>query len=188
MVLRNEPERAALGPLDDLRLQRLETPSAEIRRSPRWQALMFLLFTGIVLLWTAWSRRVYQAHLWRRLEQLRQLVSEVRHGNLDVTTEIPQSVEFGPLMSTFLAMAVDIRDVRASLERKVLERTAKLELAQSELLQSAKLASLGELISGLAHEINNPITSILGFIEVPLGRQGGGARPMARNVSISVSC
>src|SRR5208282_6083248 len=49
---------------------------------------------------------------------------------------------------------------------------ASLEIAQKEVLQSAKLASLGQLVSGVAHEINNPLTSILGFSEIVLGRPG----------------
>ncbi len=49
------------------------------------------------------------------------------------------------------------------LERKVEERTRELRAAQEQLLQTEKLASIGQLAAGVAHEINNPVGVILGF-------------------------
>jgi signal transduction histidine kinase len=50
---------------------------------------------------------------------------------------------------------------------KSLERThAELVETQAQLVQSAKLASIGQLAAGLAHEINNPIGIILGFAQL----------------------
>ena len=51
------------------------------------------------------------------------------------------------------------------LERKVQERTQELRAAQEQLLQSEKLASIGQLAAGVAHEINNPMGVILGFAQ-----------------------
>ncbi|MDH4137441.1 MAG: ATP-binding protein, partial [Anaerolineae bacterium] len=51
------------------------------------------------------------------------------------------------------------------LERKVEERTRELRAAQEQLLQSEKLASIGKLAAGVAHEINNPMGVILGFAQ-----------------------
>ncbi|HID64440.1 MAG TPA: response regulator [Anaerolineae bacterium] len=51
------------------------------------------------------------------------------------------------------------------LERKVEERTRELQAAQEQLLQSEKLASIGQLAAGVAHEINNPMGVILGFAQ-----------------------
>ena len=56
------------------------------------------------------------------------------------------------------------------LEQKVIERTQELETTQSQLVQSEKLASIGQLASGVAHEINNPIGVILGFAQVMVRR------------------
>jgi len=51
------------------------------------------------------------------------------------------------------------------LEHKVEERTQELQAAQERLLQSEKLASIGQLAAGVAHEINNPMGVILGFAQ-----------------------
>ncbi|MBZ5564817.1 MAG: hypothetical protein LAP13_20650 [Acidobacteriia bacterium] len=49
----------------------------------------------------------------------------------------------------------------ADADRQMRQQYAELQEAQQQLAQSAKLASIGELAGGMAHEINNPITSIL---------------------------
>jgi two-component system NtrC family sensor kinase len=58
----------------------------------------------------------------------------------------------------------------AELEQRVEERTRELRETQDALIQSEKLASIGQLAAGVAHEINNPIGVILGFAQVLLKR------------------
>jgi two-component system, NtrC family, sensor kinase len=48
-----------------------------------------------------------------------------------------------------------------TLEAKVEERTAQLKAAQTKLMQSDRLASLGQLSASVAHEINNPVSGVL---------------------------
>ncbi len=81
--------------------------------------------------------------------------------------------EFGRLHAAFDHMAGEIQrreaeilQFNAELQKRVDERTAELRLMQAELLQSQKIAAVTSLGAGIAHEINNPLTSVLGFAQI----------------------
>jgi signal transduction histidine kinase len=66
--------------------------------------------------------------------------------------------------------------VQKSLEKSELRRTIlelretkmKLEQTQAQLIQSEKLAGVGQLAGGIAHELNNPLSGVLGFAQLLL--------------------
>jgi signal transduction histidine kinase len=61
------------------------------------------------------------------------------------------------------ALAVEqLRDLNRDLEAKVEERTRELREAHAQLVQREKMASLGQFVAGIAHEINNPLNFIQG--------------------------
>lgn len=103
-------------------------------------------------------------------------ISELIHGTralsamqLDRAIEISQhSQELDELADSFnrmrerLKVAVDkLNEMQQTLESKVAERTRQLELAHRKLIQTDRLASLGQLAASVAHEINNPISGVL---------------------------
>ncbi|WNZ27372.1 response regulator [Leptolyngbya sp. NK1-12] len=59
-----------------------------------------------------------------------------------------------------LRVHLQLKQLTESLEEQVRERTAALQKAQVQLVQQEKLSSLGEMVAGIAHEINNPINFI----------------------------
>ncbi len=92
----------------------------------------------------------------------------VSHMNLGHVVEFKSSTELQQLARAFnimserldMAMA-ELNQAREDLEVKVKERTRELELAHQKILQSDRLASLGQLSATVAHEINNPISGVL---------------------------
>jgi two-component system NtrC family sensor kinase len=63
--------------------------------------------------------------------------------------------------------AISIRNAR--LYQELEARIKAQQLAESRLIRSARLAAVGEMAAGVAHELNNPLTTVTGFVELVLG-------------------
>lgn len=111
-----------------------------------------------------------QNYVCRPVNKLVRHTKRLARGELDSRIENVPTDEFGELGDAFNSMAsnlaqaqLELRDWGTTLEQKVEERTVEIQEMQAQLVQSAKLASMGELVAGIAHEINNPLGGILMF-------------------------
>jgi PAS domain S-box-containing protein len=65
-----------------------------------------------------------------------------------------------------LKVALELeRRAKENLEEKVRERTSELRAAQAQLVHQEKMSSLGRLVAGIAHELNNPINFVYGNVD-----------------------
>lgn len=74
------------------------------------------------------------------------------------------------------AKNAEIEAFNRDLQARVEERTRQLTEAQERLVRSARMAAVGEMGAGLAHELNNPLASVLGLAQV-LGVKAQAGRP-----------
>jgi signal transduction histidine kinase len=104
------------------------------------------------------------------IRQLRQGAVRLGAGDLTQRISIHTGDELEALANQFNDMAGKLEESYAGLEQKVAQRTRELaaslndlRTAQDRLVQTEKLASLGQLTAGIAHEIKNPLNFINNF-------------------------
>ncbi len=115
----------------------------------------------------------------RPLRVMVEATDRIAEGDLSHRVRIDLKDEIGHLADSFNRMTENLVLANESLtqwgrtlEKRVEEGTRELREAQDALVQSEKLASLGKIAAGVAHEINNPLTSILINASLMLEREG----------------
>lgn len=158
------PEIKVLGVVDlSLNLDSVDQEIANVQ----WRAvLLTALHVLLIAVFIYFFTRRYVTLPVRKLVEGTKAVSAMDLGKPFEIIESSQ--ELGELSRSFNAMRERLRAAMAeinqfthSLESKVEKRTAQLKEAHQKLMQTDRLASLGQLAASVAHEINNPVSGVL---------------------------
>ena len=121
--------------------------------STRLLLALTLVDGGLILLFGA----LFLRGVLRPVEELSAAAQEVARGRLDVAPVSGGSGEVAALADAFNQMTASLR-----------EQQAHLAASREQLLAQEKLASVGRLAAGVAHEVGNPLTAVLGYVELLL--------------------
>jgi two-component system NtrC family sensor kinase len=144
-----------------------ESPFLAVRTS---MMLTFLLVAGIGVIVVLGLTYFITRSMILPLEEMVKASNRIAAGDLDHSVSITSHDEIGILANSFNKMLASIKTMKLeleewgrTLEEKVNKRTEELVAVQMQMAQSEKLASIGRLAAGVAHEINNPLGGILTF-------------------------
>ncbi|WP_456408495.1 sensor histidine kinase [Caldithrix abyssi] len=128
-----------------------------------FQIIVANLALGILLLFFA----IFTAQsISRPIRMLAEAAKRISHGHLNEKFPIKGKDEIRELAAEFETMRQKLLESYQNLEKKIEERTRALKEAQFQISHQEKMASIGLLAAGIAHEIGNPLTSISSMTQI----------------------
>jgi len=129
--------------------------------------VLYVAVTGLLILLLTYVALTFL--IVRPLQAVTSASGRVADGRTEIEVPARGAGEVRALARSFNAMAGQVRADREQLEARLAEleaTTAELAQAEDQVLRSARLASVGRLAAGIAHEIGNPLTAVVGLVEL----------------------
>ena len=149
---------------------RLEASLADVSQSlAQSRKLLFFYVVLDILILVAFGTYMFSKLVVKPVQQLVQTAEGFQEGDKIPDVSAGEQNELGKLAQALNAMLQRLAENKDELRQHVnsLEQTnLELKRAQQEVIFSEKLASVGRLAAGIAHEIGNPIGIVLGYLEL----------------------
>jgi two-component system, NtrC family, sensor kinase len=182
---------AAFAPLGDLGWGVVVAQPASSALRPADRVRTYTLFWAVVtLVLVALLGALLSRSLAEPIRQLSIAATALTEGRYHETARVDAGGELGKFADAFNHMArevhrrdEEIRRWNAELQQRVDRGTLELRAAQDQILRSRRLAALGSMAAGIAHELNNPLTAISGAASM-LREQLGPNAPQDAFLSI----
>ncbi|MCG3174911.1 MAG: Adaptive-response sensory-kinase SasA [Myxococcota bacterium] len=144
----------------------LDTITRQVAETQRYLIYSVLTMVGglMVMAWFLFGRLIVSS-----VRSLDEAVRQVSGGDYRARVRIAGQHEFSRLGEAFNSMAESIGHDRARIHeqvRKLEELNDSLKRTQDELIRSEKLALVGRMGAGVAHEIGNPLAAVLGYVQM----------------------
>lgn len=134
--------------------------------SLRWRAFLFTLAKGAII--AVFIGFFVHRFVGRPIQRLRDGARAIARLELETPVQVDAVGELGELAAAFEDMRKHLWVARSKVERftenleeQVEERTAELKATQERLIQTDRMASMGQLAASVVHEVNNPISAVL---------------------------
>jgi len=145
--------------------------------------LVYVTFTGAVIAGSGYV--LLRRRLVVPIEQLRLGTARIASGDFAHRVEIDAAAELVALTESLNHLASSLHTYRKNTQEQVErleEANQALAQAQDELVRSARLASVGQLAAGIAHEVGNPLAAVVGYIDLLQGECRDDERLLVREL------
>ena len=129
--------------------------------------ILYIILYGIILVLAGYY--LILKNIIRPAQNLLKATEDVGSGNLETRLPVAGPIEISQLATAYNQMVDALRESRDETEHHIasLEKTnQELQQTRDELVRSEKMASVGQLAAGLAHELGNPLAAIIGYLEL----------------------
>src|SRR5205807_2255515 len=128
---------------------------------------IYIIISAIISLFVAIAiASFFSKRVTARIDQLRKGAEVIEKGQLDNRLRIDSGDEIELLSKQFNSMASKLEESYQTLEKKVEERTRELKESQETMVQQEKMVGIGQLAAGIAHELNTPLGTIIGYAQM----------------------
>jgi signal transduction histidine kinase len=162
--------------LHNVQMDKLQAVQTELDRSVSTAFISIYVLAANLVFALAIFITLLRKRVVSPIKSIHEATIQVRNGDFSARAAVGRLDEIGQVGQCFNFMAESLAQSYSDLERTIEDRTRQVHQLQQEFVQAAKMSAVGQMISGVAHELNNPLTVIMGYTELSRMRLSAARR------------